>query len=379
MISAKYLVIGAGLTGASIAWRLAQSGAEVAILEEDLPASVRGSSHSSARIFRYTCDDALYTGLVKRSREGWAELEAESGNKILHPNGALDFGAACDVPGLARTLAAETIEHEILSAAAAGERWPAIRFDTDVLWHPDAAVVDSEVAVWSMVASAQRLGARLVTEFAVSNIERTRTGYRVHGKDGRVAEGAEVIAAVGGRLPELLEIAAVPNSLHSAIRSVEVRQQHVFHFSYRKPVEWGESLWPTVIHKVVGREIHSLPGRREAGYAGQQIYQFNSGKAIGSAVRRDIFVDNRERDLMVEYVERQFPGLAAEPFAEGPCIATGTADGSFVLERDGGFAIVSPCSGHGVKLAPVIGELVVDLVSGKRDLVPESLRRLDRV
>lgn len=379
MIVAKYLVIGAGLAGASIAWRLAQSGADVAILEQDLPASVQGSSYGSARIFRYTDNNALHIGLTKRAREGWAELENESGNKILHPNGALDLGAAHDVKDLAQTLAAESIEHEVLSAAAASERWPTIRFDTDVLWHPGAAVVDSEVGVWSMVGSAQRLGAQIFTEFEVTSVEKTPTGYRVHAKDGRVAEGAEVIAAVGGRLPELRQIAPLPDSLHAAIQSIELRQQHVFHFPYRKPLEWGETLWPTVIHKVVGQETHSLPGRREAGYAGQQIYQFDGGKAVGSAVRQNIFIDNRERDLMVEYVERQFPGLGTEPFAEGLCISTNTPDRSFILKRDQGFTIVSPCSGHGAKFAPAIGELVLDLVSGKWDSVSDSFRSIEDV
>jgi sarcosine oxidase len=374
MIVAKYLVIGAGFSGASVAWRLAQSGAEVAILEQDLPGSVQGSSHGSARIFRYTYEDATYTSLARRAREGWTELEAESGNMIMHPNGALDFGSESDVGGLARILAAQSIEHEVLSAAAAGERWPAIRFDTDVLWHPGAAVIDAEVAVWSMVGSAQRLGAGIHTEFAVTSIEKTPTGYRVNARDGRVAEGAEVIVAIGGRLPELPQIAPVPRGLHAAIQSVEVRQQHVFHFPYRKPVDWGEALWPTAIHRAAGREIHSLPGRREAGYAGQQVYQFNSGKAIGSAMRQDIFIDNHERDLMVDYVGRQFPGLVAEPFAEGPCISTNTPDRSFILQREQGFTIVSPCSGHGAKFAPVIGELVLDLLSGKHESIPDEFR-----
>lgn len=376
MIAAKYLVIGAGLAGAAIAWRLAQSGAQVAILEQDLPASVQGSSHGSARILGYTYHDALYAGLVKRARQGWVELEAESGNTILHPNGALDFGAARDVQGLARTLAAESIEHEMLSATAANARWPNIRFDSDVLWHPDAAVVDPEVGVWSMIASAQRLGAWLISEFEVVSVEKTANGYRANAKDGRVAEGAEVIAAVGGRLPDLLDIAPVPNSLHAAIRSIDVRQHHVFHFPYRKPVAWGESLWPTVIHKSVGRNIHSVPGRREAGYAGQKIYQANGGRPIGSAKRQDIFIDNRERELMVAYIERQYPGLETEPIAEGTCVFTNTPDESFILERDEGFTIVSPCSGHGARFAPVIGELVLDLVSGKRESVPRPFQRL---
>ncbi|ODT84096.1 MAG: hypothetical protein ABS76_00905 [Pelagibacterium sp. SCN 64-44] len=376
MITAKYLVIGAGLTGAAIAWRLAQSGAGVAILEQSLPASVQGSSHSSARVFRYTNLDAHLVGLAKRALEGWFELEKVSGNRIVHVNGALDFGAAQDVKGLARVLAGEAIEHEILSSADAGKRWPAIRFDTDVLWHPGAALIDSEVGVWGMVGAAQRLGAELVTEFTVTRVEKTDSGYRLHAEDGRVAEGEEVIVAAGGRLPDFLAMAPVPSRLAAAIRTLEVRQQHVYHFPYRTQPEWGEAPWPSVIHKVVGREVHCLPGRRDSGYAGQKIY-YDGGKLLGPAAVQDIQIDRREHDLMIDYVAGQFPGLGTEPFGDGPCITVTTPQGAFLVEREAGFTIAVPNAGHGAQFAPVLGELVVELVNGRRDAALDAPKRAD--
>lgn len=363
MIVAKYLVIGAGLAGASIAWRLAQSGAEIAILEQDLPGSVQGNAHGSARSFRYTGHDGRHAGLVKRARAGWAELEAVSGNLILHRNGALDFGAAADVRGLAQALAAESIAHEVLSAAAAGTRWPAIRFDGDVLWHPDAAVVDAEVGVWSMVGAAQGLGAQLVTEFEVAGLEATASGYCVTAKDGRVAEGAEVIVAIGRHLPQLPLWGAIPKRLR--IEAVEIRQGSAFYFPYRQRPAWGESLWPSTVHKAVGRETHSVPGRREAGYGGVQIWQV-SGKAAGAAARQDVPVTHRTHDLMVDHVARQFPGLEAEPFVETPTVSVDTPDGAVLIEREAGLTIVASPSGDGASFAPLIGELVTELVRGKQ-------------
>ena len=40
---------------------------------------------------------------------------------------------------------------------------------------------------------------------------------------------------------------------------------------------------------------------------------------------------------------------------------TTTADESFVLERRGRIVVGSPCSGHGFKFAPAIGERLADL------------------
>jgi sarcosine oxidase len=40
---------------------------------------------------------------------------------------------------------------------------------------------------------------------------------------------------------------------------------------------------------------------------------------------------------------------------------TTTADESFVLERRGRIVVGSPCSGHGFKFAPAIGERLANL------------------
>jgi sarcosine oxidase len=42
---------------------------------------------------------------------------------------------------------------------------------------------------------------------------------------------------------------------------------------------------------------------------------------------------------------------------------TTTADEAFILERRGRLVIGSPCSGHGFKFAPAIGERLADLAT----------------
>jgi sarcosine oxidase len=53
----------------------------------------------------------------------------------------------------------------------------------------------------------------------------------------------------------------------------------------------------------------------------------------------------------------------AEPAAVGAqtCLYTTTPDYGFVLERRGRIVVGSPCSGHGFKFAPLIGERLADL------------------
>jgi glycine/D-amino acid oxidase-like deaminating enzyme len=49
---------------------------------------------------------------------------------------------------------------------------------------------------------------------------------------------------------------------------------------------------------------------------------------------------------------------------EVTCLYTSTASEDFILDRQGPFAICSPCSGHGAKFAPLVGEIAADLACG---------------
>ena len=48
------------------------------------------------------------------------------------------------------------------------------------------------------------------------------------------------------------------------------------------------------------------------------------------------------------------------------CLYTMTPDGDFIIDRLPGapqIVVASPCSGHGFKFAPVIGEILADLAT----------------
>jgi glycine/D-amino acid oxidase-like deaminating enzyme len=67
---------------------------------------------------------------------------------------------------------------------------------------------------------------------------------------------------------------------------------------------------------------------------------------------------------MIDHVRRWWPGLEPSPIAEFSCLYTWTDDHDFVIDRVGPLVVLSPCSGHGAKFAPLIGEWAADLVEG---------------
>ena len=49
-----------------------------------------------------------------------------------------------------------------------------------------------------------------------------------------------------------------------------------------------------------------------------------------------------------------------------------------MLDRVGPLVIASPCSGHGFKFTPLIGEVLADLATGEATEVPLERFRADR-
>lgn len=367
--SSEYIVVGAGLAGAATAWQLALQGRDVTILERTVPASHDGSSHGSARIFRYAYPDEFYTRAVIESKDLWDGLQQASGLELITPFGAADYGPERQPEHLARILTETAVEHELLSAAEARTRWPQIAFDTPVLWHPGAGVIDAESSVNAMIELAVKNGARVLTGWNVASVEKRDAGYRVRSAAGEAIDAGNVIISAGGWLPQLLDSLSLPAGFLAGLPAITVRQEQAYHFRYL-----DESPWPTFIHKGADIQTYGLPGGRDAGFAGQKVAEYNGGNLIPSAAAQTGLVDPTNRRRVVDYVRKYLPGLDPEPYAETTCLFTNTPSEDFVIDRRDNLTVLSPCSGHGAKFAPLIGQWAAGLATGDRD-VPARFRR----
>jgi sarcosine oxidase len=94
-------------------------------------------------------------------------------------------------------------------------------------------------------------------------------------------------------------------------------------------------------------------------------------------------VDSREPDAglgrrLSEIVRDGIGVLQPEPVRAETCLYTNTADDGFVLDVRGPLVIASPCSGHGFKFAPLIGEALACLATGRTPPVDLAAFRIDR-
>jgi monomeric sarcosine oxidase len=355
------LIIGAGLAGSAAAWALTRRGRSVVLVEQFAAGHDRGSSHGSARIVRRAYEDGLYTRLTGRAFELWREVEAAADTTLLRMLGGLDFGERRNVPAVAAHLAAAGVEHEVIAADAAEARWPGMRFEGDVVHHAQAGTVDAARAVESFVALAATAGADVRYSSAATSV--TSDGSVTLADGSHLSADAVVVAAGSWVGPLIGDVVRLP--------PLAITQQQVFHFPRLDP---AAAAWPSVIHESATAAVYHLAGGADGGAGDDRKIGEHDGGVACTADTRTGSVNPESRERVSAYVSRWLPGLSPVPSSETTCLYTDTPSEDFILDRVGPLVVCSPCSGHGAKFAPLVGELVADLACGAVDVVPERFR-----
>lgn len=375
MTRADLIIVGAGLAGAAAARSAAERGANVVVLEQFGPGHRRGSSHGSARIFRRAYPDPLYVRLTGQAGELWRALEAAAGEPLLTMTGELDFGALRDPEGLHAVLTGCGVPAELLPAQEAGRRWPQFDFTAagPVLFHPNAGVLDPDRTIAALLRLATARGADVRFDTQVTALARGGDGALVAAGDAEFTAPVAVVAAGAWTAPLLGGVVALP--------PLTVTQQQVFHFAPASPANPvlaspgtaarpANEPWPAfIVHDEVGY-CYGLPGGRDGEVPGAIKVGEHDPGTVTTAAGRDLRVDPAARARVVGFVRRRLPGLDPAVVNEVTCLYTWTANEDFILDRQGPFVVASPCSGHGAKFAPLLGEVIADLAAGKPPAEP---------
>jgi sarcosine oxidase len=328
--------------GSATAWWLARRGRDVVLLEQFEQGHVNGSSHGGSRIFRFAYYDPEYVRMAQASLRLWRELEADTGRTLLDTTGAVDHGNPQLVEAVASALQTCGAPHEVLPADAARERWPAMRFESDVVFHPDGGRCRADAAVRALQDRAAELGADV--RFGIGRAKLHATGDGVEFEVGGETISAPVaVVTAGAWVREVIGDELAPD--------VVVTQEQIQHFAPRADGEW-----PSFIHH---RQpwVYGLLAPGE----GVKVAEHHVGPVIDPD--RRVPRDPKAEAAVVRYVEEWFPGLDPTPVHVAECLYTTTPDESFVIERRGPIVIGSPCSGHGFKFTPLIGQRLADLAS----------------
>lgn len=226
----KIIVIGAGLIGLGIAWRLAQRGAHVAIYDRNQAG--QGASHAAAGMLA-ACAEAepgeqALVGLCRNGQARWPafadELEQASGLSVdLRREGTLVVAPTADDRGrlqhqfdLPKQMG---LPVEWISPAELRRREPHLGNAAGAVWSPEDHQVDNRKVVAALRVAAERAGVSINEHAPVKDIGvvNGRASHITLADGSRVAADRIVLAAGAWSR----EIAGLPVDAHVPVRPVK--------------------------------------------------------------------------------------------------------------------------------------------------------------
>ena len=343
--------------GAAVAAELADRGVRVIGFDRHAPPHTLGSSHGETRIIREAYfEHPVYVPLVQRAFTLWRQLEQTTGSALLLQTGGLMIGASASalVEGALRSAELHRLPHALLTVDEIRERYPALHPDDDMVavWEPRAGVLFVEAAIAALLDRARAGGAELHQDEAVQRWIADGDALRIVTTQ-RECRARQLIVSAGAWIADLLPATG-------KLFSIE-----------RQVLHWFAPPRNAVLFDAVRLPIHlwQFDGRRffygfpDLGSGVKLGFHHDGEITAADRVRREVAA--AEIDTVRAVVRRFIPDADGEPRTSGVCVYTNTPDEHFVIDRhpaDPRVVVVSPCSGHGFKFAPVIGEIVADLV-----------------
>ena len=358
------IIIGLGAMGSAAAYHLARRGQRVLGLDRFSPPHTMGSSHGQTRIIREAYfEHPSYVPIVQRAYELWDELARAADAPLLLQTGGLMIGAPDSIVFTGAKHSAEThgLPHEILTASAVRQRFPALRPSDDMLavLEPRAGILFPERCVAAHLTLASRHGANLRTEEPVVRWTATEHGVEVVTTKGTY-RAAQMILSAGSWARELLPDLNPP---------LTIERQVLFWFEPKTaPEHFYPERCPIHLWQIGGDEgrrfFYGFPDLGE----GMKIAWHHDGSNVSpDFVSRD--VAPAEVESMRGLLRRYLPQADGRFRSAAVCLYTNTPDEHFWIDRHPAHPqviIASPCSGHGFKFASAVGEILTDLaIHGK--------------
>jgi Glycine/D-amino acid oxidases (deaminating) len=369
----EYIVLGLGGFGSAAAYWLARrAGTEVLGLEQFELGHVRGESQDHSRIIRLSYHTPGYVELAKHAYRTWAELERDSGERVVLRTGGLDLGpreSAIPLSNYSDSMDAAGVEYERLDAAEIMRRWPQWRLDDDThgLFQAESGI--------AMAARANAAHVRMAREHGATLRDRAPVQV-VRAGDGEVEVGT---ADATYRCRRLVVTAGAWSNRALGRVGIElpltVTKEQVTYFASPQLDQFQPDRFPIWIW-MDDPCFYGFPAFGEAGpKAGQ-----DAGGRETTADARTFEPDAEALDRVVRFLERHLPGALGPVIYTRTCLYTLTPDRDFVLDvlPDHPEIAVAIGGGHGFKFASLVGQILSELSIDGRSLCDLTPFRIDR-
>ncbi|XP_020578596.1 probable sarcosine oxidase [Phalaenopsis equestris] len=363
------IIIGAGIMGSCVAYEISKLNKKVLLLEQFDLLHHLGSSHGESRTIRATYPEPYYPPMVLESSLLWESAQSAAGYRVLTPTTQLDLGPSnspslqsvilnCSPDSLPATIF-DSQKTLISGAFRLPDDWIALST-------PLGGVIKPTKAVAMFHSLAVRHGA-VIRDCTVVDaiIPIAGVGIRVSTTDGRLFHGIKCVVTAGAWTSKLVKMVTGQDlpiqPLHTLIWYWKITEGFE---SEMTPAAGFPTFASYGLPYVYGTPAMEFPGLiKIAVHAGWPC----------DPNCRDWSLEADEMVARVaEWIERVMPGrieTAIGPVMKQSCMYSMTPDEDFVIDFMGGefgkdVVLAGGFSGHGFKMAPLVGKMVAEMVIG---------------
>lgn len=364
-----FIIIGAGIAGASVAWELAAH-RRVLVLERESQPGYHTTGRSAA-LYSATYGTPSICALTRASRAFYDAPPPEFGpSPILSPRGVLLL-ARPDQMDLLHAAYAEALPRNpdvrLLARDELPAMLPCLRPECigGALSEPGAADIDVHTLHQGYLRGLRQRGGEVRTHAEVAGLHKQGQGWRVALADGTVLEANAVVNAAGAWADVVAGLAGVPPI------GLEPRRRTAFTFPV--PPGMDASGWPAVI--AIDESYYFKPD------AGQLL---GSPANADPVAPHDVVPEELDVALGIHRIEEATTFAIRRPSHAWAGLRSFVADGDLVIGWDNhvpGFFWLAAQGGYGIQSAAGAALLARQLAVGEplaaqltdEGVVPEAL------
>lgn len=375
------IVIGIGGMGSATLYHLAKRGLNILGIEQyEIPHEM-GSSHGLTRIIRLAYyEDPSYVPLLRRAYALWDTLEQEANDKLFYQTGSIDMGPEDSevFAGSLKSCIEHDLEHEVLNSQQLTERFPGYRMPahTKAVFQPQGGLLVPEMCITAHVDIAKKHGATVHTGERVQGWDILRDD-RIKVTTDKDTYTAEKLVICGGAWAYKL----VPDLAGKAVPERQV----LIWLETKKPEWFTPERFPVWNALVDEGRYYGFPEFNPNGDTpGMKFGRWHHRDEVVDPDTIDRNVYPEDEALLRQFGEKYFPDGSGETLSMKACMFTNTTDEHWIMQTLPDIPQVSVAagfSGHGFKMASVIGEIMADLAQHgetKHDIKLHQLARLSQ-
>ncbi|GGP09344.1 N-methyl-L-tryptophan oxidase [Oceanobacillus neutriphilus] len=359
-MDAKVGVVGVGTMGSMVMWQLARAGITSVIgFEQFNIGHDRSAVGGESRAFRTAyLEGSEYIPLLIDSYQQWRELEQDTNVDLLTLTGGLTIGKSEEITmkNMIQCVHDFDLDHEILDWKQAKTYYPQHMLTSDeiIILDRKSGFLRPELAVLTAARRAEELGAAILRNTPVESIEPHSAGVRVHAGE-RIYEFEKVVVTAGPWLNRLLPIY---NDYF------EVNRLLLSWFTSKNIKSFYPDQFPVFVHLTDGIDLFGVPTVDGNTVKIAKVSSGGEGPVANpDAMNRN--VQSEDLEQIIQGVKKYLPELIPEPIRVTAYMDGYTKDhhslAGYVPKQDN-LLVFGGFSGHGFKLAPVMGKIALELL-----------------